>query len=338
MKNHLKEGFFSTCDFLGLTEYYRRRYRYKITILMYHGVVKTALKPFCWTQIPELKIEFQLKHLKNHYTILKLSDVMYRIQKSLPLPDNTAVITFDDGYKNNLTIAYPLLRRFQIPATIFLVTQCISERQLCWPDTLYLGIKNTEQKSLDLRNHGLKLYTLRSNREKGIAEQEIIEYLKSISYLKKDSILNEIMKLLRIQVNLKGTPFELLTWEEIMKMNGDDLIEFGAHTANHNILSQMDDMKMEEEINESCGAIEKHLGRKCLVFAYPNGREKDFNSKAKYILKAKEIMCGLSTIPGLNRYNEDRFELRRVSVGSDISNARFKCLVSGLLFRFKNLN
>lgn len=338
MKKILKEGFFYLLVILGIVAYFRRRNRNKITILMYHGVVKLPLKPFCWTQISGRKLEYQLKYLKKHYSILSISDVMDRIRKGLPLPANTAVVTFDDGYRNNFTIAYPLLKRLQIPATIFLVTGCISDRLLCWPDVLYLGIKNTRQQIIDLRQHGLKRYPLRTLEEKETAEQEIVEHLKSILYSKKDAILDEILKLLMVQADTNDPNLDLLTWEEIKAIHDERLIEFGAHTITHNILSQMDDNEIKKEIAESCDTIEKHLGSKCLWFAYPNGRKEDFNHKIMDTLKANGIICGLSTIPGLVDRNEDLFELKRVAVGSDISQARFKCLVSGLLLNLKNLS
>jgi peptidoglycan/xylan/chitin deacetylase (PgdA/CDA1 family) len=338
MKNILKQVIFSLCVILGMTNYFRRIHQNKFIILMYHGVVKTPLEPFSWTQLAERELEYQLTYLKRHYTILKLSELMHRIQRGLPLPNNTAVITFDDGYKNNFTIAYPLLKRLQIPATIFLVTGCISDQALCWFDILYLGMKGAQQKNLDLRPYGLKLYSLRTSKEKATAEQEIVEYLKSVPYSEKDRLLKEILKLLAVEINENGTPFDLLTWEEIKTMNNDGLIEFGAHTVTHNILSQFDTDGMKKEITGSCKAIEDHLGNKCLWFAYPNGGSQDFNVQVKELLKANGIIFGLSSITGLNGRDEDPFELKRVGVGSDTSPARFKCLVSGLLSHFRNLD
>lgn len=338
MKKVIKEIVYYLLVISGIAAYFRWKNKDKITILMYHGIVEEALEPFCWTQIPKGKFEYQLKYFKKNYSVLKLSEVIDRIQNGLKLPDYTGVITFDDGYKNNLTIAYPILKQLQVPGTIFLVTGGISNHVLCWPDILYLGIKNTSRESIDLRKYGLECYPLQTLREKEIAEKEIVEHLKSIPFSKKDELINEILKLLSVQINTKDTPFDLLMWEEIKIMSGEGLVEFGAHTVFHNILSQMDGREMEMEIIESCKAIEQHLGVSCQSFAYPNGRRVDFNSESKEILKAKGVICSLSTIPGLNDVNEDLYELKRLSLGADISNTRFKCLVSGLLSYLKEFN
>lgn len=304
---------------------------------MYHGVVKEELSPFCWTQISEKKFEYQINYLKKRYTILKLSEVVHRMQNNLPLRRNTAVVTFDDGYKNNYTIAYPILKKMQIPATIFLVTGCIGKGSMCWPDILYSGIRDSREKEIDLRQFGLKQYPIRTLKEREKANEEIVQYLKSIPSDKKEVLLKEIIRRLRVEINMKSNPFELLNWEEIKVMDQEGFIEFGGHTVTHNILSQMNVHEMEREMIESCRTIEGHLGKRCPWFAYPNGRKRDFNAKAKDILKANGILCGLSTIPGLNNSMDDLFELRRISIGSNTSNARFICLISGLLFRLKSL-
>ena len=332
----MKEIAFRIVCAAGVTTLCRRKNRGKIRILMYHGVVPAEMEPFCWTQLPVRRFERQLKYLKRNHSILKLSEVLDKIQKGLPLPENTAVITFDDGYRNNATVAYPLLKRLGIPATVFLATGCITDRALCWPDRLYLGLRDTVQENIDLREFGLKRYSLRTLKGKGAAQEDIVEYLKSMPWDKKEKILKDILGRLKVGPDREGTPFDLLTWEEIQSLNAEGLIEFGAHTVTHNILSQMGEKDAEREIIDSCGMIEKQLGMKCLWFAYPNGRRRDFTPRSKEVLKANGVLCGLTTIPGLNDRTADPLELRRISVGADMSSARFQCLVSGLLYAWKD--
>lgn len=335
MKKVLKEFLFTLCDFSGVTYYFKRRNRDKITILMYHGVVKKPLVPFCWTQINEREMEYQLTYLKKHYSILKLSEVMDRIQNSLPLPHNTAVVTFDDGYKNNFTIAYPLLKRLEIPATIFLATGSISTKALNWYDQLYLGIKNSDEKEIDLRQYGLGLNSLASDKKKQHSFENIVEHLKRVPSNLKEAILKDILHTLGTYKNMSETDFVPLDWKEIIKMDQEGLVEFGGHSVTHNILSRLSDAEMENEIVQSCKAIENHLGAKCMSFAYPNGTRNDFTQRSKDLLRMNGIQCGLTTISGLNTVNEDRYELKRIGVGADTSKARFKLLTSGALDHFK---
>lgn len=336
MKKALKEILFALGVILGVTKYFRRRNRDKITILMYHGVVKNALVPFCWTQITEREIEYQLKYLKRHYSVLKLSEVMTRIQKGLSLPDHTAVVTFDDGYKNNFTNAYPLLKRLEIPATIFLATGCISTKALNWYDQLYLGIRNTREREVDLKKYGLGLYSLVSDKKKQDAFEIIVEYLKQVSSNDKDAVLNNIFRTLRSDISVSETDFDSLDWKEIIQMDQEGLIEFGGHSVTHNILSRLSDADMENEIIQSCKAIESNLGKKCLMFAYPNGTKNDFTQRSKDLLRMHGIQCGLTTISGLNAVDEDSYELKRIGVGAGTSNARFKFLTSGALGYIRN--
>jgi peptidoglycan/xylan/chitin deacetylase (PgdA/CDA1 family) len=303
---------------------------------MYHGVVRQSLEPFCWTQLPEKKFRFQISYLKKNYSVLKLSELIEKMRNGKPLPDYTAVVTFDDGYRNNYTIAYPILSQYHIPAVIFLATRCVSDQVHCWPDRLYLAIKHTSKQGIDLTKWGLPYYSLRLPIEKEMANQEIAEYLKMLPRHEKDLILEEIIDHLKIHSISRDSDFDLMSWDDIKFLSNYGLIEFGSHTATHNILSQMDPSDAVKEIKESCETIEHHCGKSCQFFAYPNGRKIDFTDYVKEQLKKSQVDCALTTIPGLNDRSEDLFELKRVSIGADISPARFKCLVSGLSYHFKN--
>lgn len=304
---------------------------------MYHGVVKAPLQPFCWTQILETELDYQLRYLKKKYNVLKLSEVLSRIENKESLPDYTAVITFDDGYKNNYTVAYSILKELALPATIFLVTGCISDKTIYWVDQLYLSIKNTKEKEIDLKKYNLETYLLSSDTQKEYAFESIVEYLKKLPSDSKNSILNDILQNLKVNNDNSTTDFDLLTWDEVKEMDKEGLVEFGGHSVTHNILSRLNDGDMEKEIMDSCRIIENRLGKKCLIFAYPNGTKEDFTKKTKEVLEKNSFYCGLSTISGLNRIDEDRYELKRIGIGAAMSIPRFKLLTSGTIHGLKKL-
>src|SRR5262249_5843124 len=95
----------------------RRRRARSIAIVMYHGVTTESLPVFNWNHLQAEVFEQQLDLLSRHYTVLRLSEVIDRLARRAPLPDHTACLTFDDGYRNFHTTAFPLLRRFQMPST-----------------------------------------------------------------------------------------------------------------------------------------------------------------------------------------------------------------------------
>ena len=173
----------------GSHHFFRWINRKKILILTYHGVVKEPLFPSCWTQVTVSSMVYQLRYMKKNYHIIKLSELLSLLDNGMPLANYTAVITFDDGYKNNYTLAYPLLKKMSVPASIFLTTGCISNNTLCWFDQLYLGIKNTAEKKIDLNKYGIGLHPLLSLSQKEYAFENIVIRLKEIPPMEKDIIL-----------------------------------------------------------------------------------------------------------------------------------------------------
>ena len=93
--------------------------RYVVPIMMYHQVEPIDHHEANWVQ--PVHFEQHMEHLAKHkYNVISLSDLIEAIEQNKALPKNTVVITFDDGYKNNYTNAFPVLKKYQFPATIFM--------------------------------------------------------------------------------------------------------------------------------------------------------------------------------------------------------------------------
>jgi len=281
--------------------------------------------------MPFEPFKWQLEYLKKYYTVMHLQDVMQKIQHGEVLPDNTAVITFDDGFKNNYSVAYPLLQQLNLPATIFLVTDMIGTDRLIWSDELYMLLLETKVKRIDLRDFGLGIFDL-STGSKLQTFNIIGDKLKALKHDDKNDMISYIKKSLSAET--AGTTsyadnFKLLSWEEIKLMDQGGLIHWGAHTCTHEILSNLDDNALNDEIRNSCARISQYNQK--LLFAYPNGRKQDFDGRAKAILKQLNVLCSLTTVSGLNSCSQDPYELKRIKIGHDTTRHRFKLLCSGVI-------
>jgi len=318
VKSALRSLFENFLVLSGVHHLFRWLNRRKILILMYHGVSKAPFPMVCWWQLPYEQFRTQLQYLKMHYTVLHLSDAVKRLKERQPLPTNTAVITFDDGYRNNLTTALPLLNNEHLPATIFLTTGFIGSDALLWPDDLYL----------------------RFSRRNRVEEfHDALESLKAMSADKKQVALRRLQAEMPIDsggASIKDE-FRLLAWNEVAMMHKGGLIEFGAHSVHHEILSRLRPEDMADEVRTSCNAIHGRLGTAAVMFAYPNGREGDFNPEVKNELEKANVCCSVSTIYGLNDGTADLFALKRVGVGADMTIATFKLMTSGFIGWMKAL-
>jgi len=284
------------------------------------------------------KFAWQVAYLKKHFNLMSLTELLLRVRDGAKLPPNPAVITFDDGFQNVYTNAYPILRKFGAPATVFLATGHIDTDTTCWPERLFLALRTSRVHELNMEDFGLESYALASVPARDAAFDRLCGPLKAMEAVEKNHILAEILSRLRQRPGMEpkfSADFRMLTWREIEVMNESGLIDFGGHTVNHEILSRMPRAEQQREIEESCDTLRKRLGVEHITFAYPNGKTTDFNSDTKDILRKVGALCGLSTIEGLCEPTDDPYALKRIGVGCNMTPQRFALLCSGFLPRLK---
>lgn len=310
---------------------FRRLNRSRALIVMYHGVVPNGRPYYYWGQLAESKFRWQLEYLKRHYTVLPLPEVVAGLAGDRPLPPNAAAITFDDGYANNAAIAWPHLRDLGLPATIFLVTGMIGTRRLLWPDEVFVRIWRAMPRLLDLRHQRLGLFNLETARHRARSYETLIGALKKLPADRKDRLLDELKRLLPSNRAIPdfSSDFLPMSWEEVERLAESGLVQFGAHSISHEILTRIPRDEAHRQIAESCRELRRRLPGMPLTFAYPNGGPDDFDSFLQDVLRDEGALCGLTTVEGLNERGADPFALQRVSVGADACSYRFPLRSSG---------
>ncbi len=323
----------ATLDRLGAARIARRLNRNRILVVMYHGVVPDGRPYYNWSQLPESRFRKQLEFLKKHFHVLPLDRIVRAIANREPLPPNTAAITFDDGFENNASVAWPHLRELGLPATIFLVTDYVGTSRILWPDEVFLRIQRARQSTLDLTTFGLGQFSLATAELREASYERLIHAMKLLPHRRKDEILKHLRELLveHPEVTDYTRDFAVMTWEQVHELRSSGLIEFGAHTVTHEILTRVSTSEAYRQITESCATIRRMLGTGQVMFAYPNGGPRDFDGFVKETLRSDRALCGLSTIEGLNSRQADPYALHRVSVGADGTMHRFHLKTSGFI-------
>jgi len=314
-----------------------------IRIFSYHNISDEKKHLFAGVSVKNFKE--QISYLKRHFQIISLGELI-KCKKSKSLPKNSAVITFDDGYRNNYQHAYPILLEQKAPATIFLATDYIGTNDMLWTDKLNYMFKHTKANALEIESPALKKKTGKRENEKtrqglddslfphqshektgnpskiemkfklGNATEKLIalnavrDILKSVNNKRRDELLTHIEE--RLGVSENGKYREMLSWEEVREMQGCG-ITFGAHTQSHPILTHIPIEQARREMQDSKSEIEKRLSCEVICFAYPNGLEKDFNRDIIKILQEAGFQCALTNINGFVHPDDNPFELRRVN-------------------------
>jgi peptidoglycan/xylan/chitin deacetylase (PgdA/CDA1 family) len=282
-------------------------------ILLYHRV-NSAANPF-FPAVSVKVFDAQMKYLARSYKVLGLGEIIDRINRGQGVPPDAIAVTFDDGYRDNYLFAHPILRKYNLSATVFVATKFISEPDLMWNDRLASSVQSTSEKQLVYSSNGKDLTLKLETKEQKLQALEILlEHLKTCAEDEKEKTLETLVAALG---DRSPAPEKLmLNWSELRAMAAEGW-NIGSHTVNHPILTRVDLSRVEEELINSRKAIERELQQSVRLCAYPNGKRSDYSQEIKAIAKRSGYSAAATTLRGINRSGVDLFELRRWSVWED---------------------
>jgi peptidoglycan/xylan/chitin deacetylase (PgdA/CDA1 family) len=277
-----------------------------LQILAYHRVNDDgdALFP----AMPTGQFARQMEYLSAHCFPCSLDEAVARLARN-DLPEKAVVVTFDDGYRDNYVHAFPILRRYGIPATIFLATGAIGSGKMIWHDRVFRAFRTTKVAALEGFPNIENNLPVRTLEERRAAQARVLRLLWELPDEERVDRIGRLEKCLSIESKQTSVGL-MLGWDEVLAMSTSG-ISFGSHTISHPILSKLPCRRLREEIEESKRIIENKIRRPITGFAYPVGRKQDFNDQVKAMVKEAGYQCGLTTIFGVNEAGQDPFELRR---------------------------
>jgi len=305
-----------------LYTYLRSPADHRLMILMYHDLIEDNAQLADWRQNGKpsrTQFEAHARYLKKHYRVLSVEQAMEEIRHKGKLEEKTAAITFDDGFSSVYEIAYPVLRKYELPATVFLLTDWINRRMSLWWVTLNDLIDKCDLNSLSMNDlDGLLGFPI-SREINGITDEIkirirlnhiIMVYLKAKEDGVRIAIMDDLKELMVSDSNLAASEETVLDWDQIKEM-ASNRIRFGAHTCSHINLEFADMQTAEREIVNSKKEIEKHLSAEVKGFAYPYGMALKAYSRLAPILNKNGLDYACTACTGNNDHNSDPYLLRR---------------------------
>lgn len=257
-----------------------------------------------------------LEWLNEIMTAVKLSEWVSEDNPSSNKPGNYFAITFDDGWQDNYQYALPILKKHNISATVFLVSNLMGTSKLFWPNRL----AQITELLADFKNQTPALVTLRDKLNiKADTDYSNVSEIIAQAKEHSDADLNLWLDEVEQQLSLTNGTRQLLNWEEIQEMLDSDLIEFGAHTKHHTrLLDTVSNSIIDDEVVGCKEIIEKQLNNKIELFCYPNGDYSDYSAKQV----SAYYKAAVTTQKGINQLDQDLHKLMRVGVHQDISETR----------------
>lgn len=308
----------------------RRRFRGRLAILMYHGVEPRTPSATCGHVNTLASFQRQLDYLRRHFNVLPLEEALEQLEAGT-LPDRAVTLTFDDGTRNLVTCVVPELHRRGMPGAFFLATGAVGTGDLLWPDRLWLSLARSASSAVDLSAIGLGVRALSHSNDRARTYRDVVEFMKDLPDAVRETRLIAMIRALGPLHDADRGPFEMMSWREARELVADGNVTIHPHTVTHPVLSRCSDEKIAYEVSESCAEVERQTGSVAKVFAYPNGRLKDFDNRAKDVLRARGVRWGLTTVFGFASRNSDPLALPRIGIASGLSLAQFHLRVSGAL-------
>lgn len=322
---------------LGLPSVFRRLNRKQVVILMYHGLVEDTRRSE-WTQLSVGKFEQQIRHLALYYSPVSLEQAVEHLSGRTELPDNPVVVTFDDGYRSTYELGFPVLKKYGVPASVFITTSLLGHTEIppriLWFDRVYSLTPRLLIGRVDLSHLGLPVFEISQPSDRQAAIDTICERLKRLGERERRSIIDALVKALA-EKDAINDHYRGADWTQVRQCM--PLMMPAAHTVNHEILSLLGASAAREEINLSKQIIEREVGAPIPFFAYPNGRREDFTDESRRLVIEAGFRAALTTIEGVNRAGDDLFALKRLGIGSDSTMLWFRLAVPGFLVCVREL-
>jgi peptidoglycan/xylan/chitin deacetylase (PgdA/CDA1 family) len=296
---------------LRLRSFYRRRIlgKQEVYILCLHRVLteeeQNRSDSVNAMVLGERTFVKMLEYISRRYRIVSFDAFLANGANSADLSRPWCLVTFDDGWRDNYTTAYPWLKKFHLPALVFLTTGLIESQELFWIERLARAWKHPSRRA-EIQS---RLGSLTQTKDQLSDVETTIEYLKRMPSKKRQQILDLLMPS-EESYDQRDMVDQMLTWGQVTEMSRDG-IEFGSHTVTHPLLTFEDDAVVNHELCASKQILEEKLDKKVRAFAYPNG---DCDQRVRRQVRQAGYECAFTTRPGWYRSEHDLFDIRRIQL------------------------
>jgi peptidoglycan/xylan/chitin deacetylase (PgdA/CDA1 family) len=331
-RSSLKKKVINLAHSTGLIRAGRSLWAKSLTVVNYHRVDDLQREGFdsFKPNVSATPEEFnrQMDYLAKWFQVVSLKEIVEWLDGRKELPHYAALITFDDGYLDNYTSAYPILCGHHFPALIFLTTEHIGTDAPFYWDMAAYCFHHTKSDHLVFPDGRVEHWSNAGQLDQ--VSRSWIEFMKTLQQEEKQKHVQRLPEALQVSVPQGYFQKLMMNWAQVRAMQKDG-IEFGAHTLHHPILTRISSEQVREEIEGSKSRIEEETGELVLGFAYPNGQSADLNDQIENIVADSGIKTAFTLLNGpssLEEVKRDPYAIRRIFISHKHSLADYAVLLS----------
>ncbi|MCY2961864.1 MAG: polysaccharide deacetylase family protein [Planctomycetota bacterium] len=283
--------------------------------------------PTCASLPKDMKIrgddlERILSWLAKRYEVVTMAEGARRLQSGEG-SRSLAVLTMDDGYRDNLTHLVPILQRVGVGATVYLESRPLDARRANWTHKLFWCLERMGPEPFVLRYTEIG----RADRQGSILLNQLVPHGQATTYHIKRLLKYEVDPLERdraleaLYTELGGVDRELtdalyMTWDDVRALDRAG-VEIGGHTVSHPILAKLPADAQAAEVRGCAESLQRGLGHPVTSFAYPFGRNWDFDSSSIDAARAAGFTTATTTHAGVQERGGDSYRIPRVMIDED---------------------
>lgn len=250
------------------------------------------------------ELDMQIKYFKKYLHVVSGEELENLVAGRTPLKQMHVAITFDDGYLDNYTNAFDVLRANDVGGAFFLVPEYVGTSHVPWWDEIAYLVRNTKKQQITLKSPGLLTLKLDQNREPAI--HSVLRHYKQPGNAQGAQLLEELRA--EAGCDLPTPNRRFLSWQEAKEMKDAGMV-IGSHTQTHRILGQISPDQQRWELEQSKKEIEENIGSEVSTLAYPVGTLGAFDGTTEEIARSLGYnLCfsfygGVNTPENMNRTN-----------------------------------
>lgn len=268
---------------------------------------------------------------KNHYEFISIDEAIHKAANGTLSRKKWVSFTVDDGFQDQVVAAAQIFREFDCPATYFLVTGLIDGQIWPWDYQLMHIAKHARSRHIEIEIAG-KIHHIAMG--ESTTKNQLLKLGRQCTAGNIHSTIENIAKLSGVTLPSRPPPeMQPASWDDVR--DAEKLgMRFGAHSANHYILSQLSDERLQDEIENSVKRVQSECRNPSEVFCYPSGKANEFDTRAIEQVRKLGLKGALSAEPGyfepesLKRYATYRFAIPRLPLPNNFD--EFKLYLSWL--------
>ena len=300
-------------------------------VLLYHRVVDLECDPQLLAVSPQ-RFDEQMRLIAREFQPMSLRELSVCVRAG-NVPERAVVVTFDDGYEDNLTNAKPILEKYQVPATVFIASGAVaSGREFYWdkledllltdrvlPGELAVTIEGEDCRWVfdgESAGYTQRRWDVLSGQQPGLRQSAYLGLCDKLRPLAPDqqaAVLDKLCRWAGVGVAQRPT-HRTMNADQLKQLASGGLIEVGAHTIDHPILATLPLDEQRRQIRRSKQALQRMIGRPVRGFSYPYGTRSSYTPDTVEAVAEAGYQCACSNFPGRPGRGSDPYQLPRVLV------------------------